>query len=50
MIVLMVLISRWYMRRYKAAAELWDKEIHWIQKQRIVLRSLGLFRKKTALL
>ncbi len=46
----MLMISRWYMRRYKAASALWQKEMHWLEKHRHVLMNLRLFRRRTALL
>lgn len=49
MILLMLMISRWYMRRYKAASELWQKEMHWLEKHRYVLMNLRLLRRKTVI-
>ncbi len=49
MILLMLMISRWYMRRYKAASELWHKEMHWLEKHRYVLMNLKLLRRKTVI-
>lgn len=33
MLLLVVIISRWYVRRHKAANDLWKKEMEFLSKQ-----------------
>lgn len=55
MLLLMVMLSRWYMRRYKAMSELWEIEMHWLEKHRqVIIKSIKpinfrLFKRRGAL-